>query len=400
MAFTGFPFPGITVQGIIPDAIKERLFVFNAKALNALNTPPNDQIAWIEAVSDVGAADFVEKIPIDITALNGFKPFKGGARDYKTMDLIAVAVEITEWDLPFNYHVKLLKTPELMNIGNAGAAIVGHARSLRAELGASVLMQSVDSRLYTSLAANNLGLLDSYTPTALCYPEIGFVNGMELFSSTDGAASNHGGHLVNPRDSRFGRFPNYFPGFGKFNETNFALMRMLMRTVPSPVTDRRTLGGQVRVVTGPSHMEEPFRNVYLSTITLKQATISGNGVAASGTGIYAASMTPWVYQIASQLDHHPYLENFRQKYASAHGGTLPTVDQLPHCWMTSTTDLSGAHPLEFAAPSASFMPTITIFGPGSEHTAETKMVSIIPDLEAGCAPGIPHVCQWFEEDRG
>lgn len=395
MAFTGFVFPGITVKGIVPDALKESLYTFNAKGINALNMPPNDSIAWIDGVSDVGAADFVEKIPIDITALNGFKPFKGGARDYKEMDLIAVAVEIQEWDLPFNYKSKLVKAGNLLNLANIGPAIVGHARSLKAELGASVMMQSVDTKLYTSLTG-----AAAYVPTATCYPELGFPLGMPLFSSTDSAASNNLGHLVNPRDSRFGRFPNYFPGFGKFSETNFALMRTLMRTVPSPVTDRRTLGGQVRVVVGPSHMEEPFRQVYMATLTLRQAQVGGNGVAASGTNIYAANMTPWIYQIASQLDHHPYLENFRAKYAAAHGGTQPTVDQLPHCWMSATTDLEGAHPMEFAAPSASFMPRITIFGIGSEHEAETKMVSIIPDLEAGCAPAVPHVCQWFEEDRG
>jgi hypothetical protein len=394
MAFTGFAFPGITVKGVIPDALKESLYTFNARSINALNTPPADSVIWIDGVSDVGAADFIEKIPIDITALNGFKPFKGGARDYKEMDLIAVAVEITEWDLPFNYKSRLVKAGEMINLQNVGPAIVGHARSLKAELGASVLMQSVDTKLYTSLTT-------AYTPTATCYPEIGFPLGMPLFSSTTSTYSNNGGHLVNPRDTRFGRFPNYFPGFGKFNSPgNFALMRTLMRTVPSPVTERRTLGAQLNVVTGPSHMEEAFREVYLSEFNLKGAVVNGQGVAAPATNIYAASMTPWTYRIASQLDHCPYLENFRAKFAAANSGAQPTVAQLPHCWMTSTAELAGAHPLEFAAPSASFMPRITIFGVGSEHEAETRMVSIIPDLDAGCAPGLPHVAMWFEEDLG
>lgn len=388
-----FAFPGITVKGVVPDALKESLYTFNARALNALNMPPKDSIAWIDAISDVGAADFVEKIPIDITALNGFKPFKGGARDYKEMDLIAVAVEIQEWDLPFNYKSKLVKAGQLINLTNVGPAIVGHARSLKAELGSVVLMNSVDTKLYTSLPT-------AYVPTATCYPELGFPLGMPLFSSTTSAYSNNGGHLVNPRDSRFGRFPNYFPNFGLFNEQSFALMRILMRTVPSPVTERRTLGGQVTVVTGPSHMEEAFRQVYMASLSLRSGVVNGQGVAASGTNIYTANMTPWTYQIASQLDHHPYLENFRAKYAAANGGVQPTVDKLPHCWMATTTELDGAHPLEFAAPSASFMPRITIFGIGSEHEAETKMVSIIPDLEAGCSPGIPHVVQWFEQDIG
>jgi len=222
---------------------------------------------------------------------------------------------------------------------------------------------------------------------------------MPLFSSTTAAYSNNGGHLVNPRDSRFGRFPNYFPNFGQFNEQSFARMRIQMRTVPSPVTERRTLGGQVTVVSGPSHMEEAFRQVYMASLTLRSAVVNGQGVAASGSNIYTAAMTPWIYQIVPQLDHHPYLENYRAKYLAANG-VLPTPDQLPHCWMATTTDLAGAHPLEFAAPSASFMPKITIFGIGSEHEAETKMISFIPDMEAGCAPGVPHVVQWFEQDLG
>jgi hypothetical protein len=46
------------------------------------------------------------------------------------------------------------------------------------------------------------------------------------------------------------------------------------------------------------------------------------------------------------------------------------------------------------------MPKITIFGIGSEHEAETKMVTVLPDLEGGGAAGVPHVIQYFEEDRG
>jgi hypothetical protein len=397
MSFTGFAFPGITVKGMVPNDLKEALFTFNARAVNAINQPTKDSIAWIDDMSAVGSADWIEKIPIDITALNGFKPFKGGARDYKEIDLLAVAVEVQEWDMPINYRSKFIRagSAELLNLMNVGPAIVGHARSLKAELGASILMNSVDTKLYTSLPT-------AYVPTATCYPELGFPLGMPLFSSTDGTISNNLGHLVNPRDARFGRFPNYFPGFGKFSEANFALMRMLMRTVPSPVTERRTLGGQVNVVWGPSHMEEPFRQVYLSTLTLKSSVIqsTGTAVGASGTGIYSASMTPWIYRIASQLDHCPYLENFRAKYAAANGGAQPTVDKLPHVWWSTTQDFEGAHGIEFASPGGAFMPKITIFGPGSEHEAETKMVSILPDLEGGGAPAVPHVIQYFEEDRG
>ena len=114
---------------------------------------------------------------------------------------------------------------------------------------------------------------------------------------------------------------------------------------------------------------------------LQTATVGGTGVAAAVSNIYTAGMTPCRYWIAPQLDADPYV----------------VANPGKHLWIAISRKLFGAHPIEMVAPTKEFTPTLQFFGDGSEMAAQTRKVHLIGDLDAGAAPGIPHVYARYEE---
>lgn len=364
MSFTGYNiFPGLTTIGVVSPSVQELAVTFNLEAINALQMPVDEDLAWAD-MAGVTPAVFQGKIPLDFTALDGFEPFSG-TRTYKQIDVAALQADVNQWqrnlawDLRFESAQPEIK--QIYNLANFAQAMVAHARVMKARLAASVFMQGTPT-----------------TNKALVYKGNDIPGaGLPLFSS----AGTTGAHYANPLDPSSRRFNNYFPAAGVFNETQFATMRKNMRTVPSPTLSAETLGLQVTDVIGPSHMEEPFRKVALGLLSLQTLTVAGTPVGAGATNIYAAGLTPWRFWIAPQLDADPYV--------AANAGK--------HMWIAVSRKLVGARPVEMVAPTREFTPRLQLFGDGTEMAAATRKVHLLGDLDAGAAPGLPHTCARYEE---
>lgn len=363
-AFTGYDlFPGLTTVGVVSPSVRELAVTFNLEAINALQQPVDEDLAWAD-LAGVTPAVFEGKIPIDLTALDGFEPF-GGIREYKQIDVIALKASVSQWQRNLEWDLRMngaqAEIKQIYNLGNFASAMVNHARIMKPRLAATVLMQGTPG---TNKAKVYLG---NDIPG----------QGLPLFSS----AATTGAHYANPLDPNSRRFDNYFPAVGKFNEVLFAQMRKDMRRVPAPTMSAETLGLQVTDVVGPSHMEEPFRQVALAQLSLQTLTVGGQPVGAAATNIYAAGLTPWRFWIAPQLDADPYL----------------TADPDKHLWFSFSRKLPGARPIEMVAPTKEFTPLLQLFGDGSEMAAQSRKVHLLGDLDAGAAAGLPHVCARYEE---
>lgn len=364
MAFTGYQiFPGLTTIGVVSPSVQELAVTFNLEAINALQQPVDEDLAWSD-MAGVTPAVFEGKIPLDFTALDGFEAFKG-TRTFKQIDVAAIRADVTqwqrnlEWDLRFEGAQPEIK--QIYNIANFAQAMIAHARVMKARLAASVLMQGTPTTGKALVYAGNS------IPGA----------NLPLFSS----AATTGAHYANPLDPNSRRFDNYFPAAGVFGEATFATMRKNMRTVPSPTLGAETLGLQLTDVIGPSFMEEPFRKVALALLSLQTLTVGGTPVGAAATNIYAAGMTPWKFWIAPQLDADPYV--------AANPGK--------HMWLACSRKLVGARCIEMVAPTKEFTPRLQLFGDGTEMAAMTRKVHLLGDLDAGAAAGLPHVCARYEE---
>jgi hypothetical protein len=366
MAFTGNPiFPGFTTIGVVSPSIVELAVTFNLEALQALQKPVEEDLAWAD-IAGITPAVFRGKIPLDFTALDGFEPFNG-IRTYKQIDVAAIQAEVNMWQRNLEWALRIENgvpaIESIYNVSNYAASMVAHARVMKARLAASVFMQGTPSTGKALVYAGNS------IPGA----------GLPLFSS----AATTGAHFANPMDSSGNgrKFDNYFTAVGPFSSATFATMRTNMRKVPSPSLSAETLGVQVTDVIGPSFMEEPFRQVALATLNLQTAIVSGNGVAAAPTNIYASNLTPVKFWIAPQLDGDPYV----------------TANAGKHMWIAVSRKLVGAHPIEMVAPTAAFTPRLQLFGDGSEMAASTRKVHLMGDLDAGAAAGLPHVVARYEE---
>lgn len=365
MAFTGYQiFPGLTTIGIVNPAVQELATVFNLEGLRALQMPVDEDLKWAEELSGVTPAVFRGKVPIDFTALDGFEPYKG-VRTFKQIDVAALQVDVNQWQRNIEFDQRLLMSgqqlAEIYNLAGIAQAIVQHSRVMRARLMATLFMQGVGASAKATVYAGNT------IPGA----------GLPLFSR----AATTGGHYANPLDANSRKFDNYFPGFGAFSPTTFGSMRAKMRSVPSPALSAETLGLQVTDVIGPSFMEEKFRQVQMATLTMNTLTVGGNGVAAAPTNIYAAGLTNWRYWIAPQLDADPYITNNAGK----------------DLWFAVSRKLPMARCCEMAAPTKEFTPKLQLFGDGTELAAQTGKVHLFGSLDAGAAPGLPHVVQRYEE---
>ena len=360
MAFTGYAiFPGLRTIGIVADSVRELAVTFNMDAIEALQKPPEEDLLWADNIAGVTAAPFEAKIPLDLTALDGFEPFKG-TRTYKQIDITAIEAHVQQWQRNLEWDIRFTQAgPVLQQVYNTAKyadAMVYQARVMKARLAASVLMLGTPStNLVQVYAGNNI-------PGA----------GKSLFSLT---------HYSNPLDGGSRPFANYFPASGLFNGTSYATTRANMRQIPSPTQSAETLGLQVTDIIGPSIMEEPFRQLALSQLILQTGSGGATGAVGAVSNIYAAGITPCNFWIAPQLDGDPYLQ----------------ANPGKHLWFAVSRKLIGAHPIEMVAPTKEFTPIIQIFGDGSELAAQTRKVHLMGDLDAGAAAGLPHTIARYEQ---
>lgn len=358
MAFSGYSiFPGLTTIGVVSPSVQELAITFNLEAINALQMPVDEDLAWAD-MCGVTPALFRGKVPLDFTALDGFEEFKG-VRTFKQIDVAAITADVNQWQRNLEWDLRFTQAGAeiqgVYNVANYAQAMVQHARVMKARLAASVIMQGTPGTNQAQVYAGNS------IPGA----------GKSLFNTA---------HLANPLDAGSRTFSNYHAAAGAFSPTTFATTRKDMRTVPSPVLGAETLGLQVTDVIGPSFMEEPFRQVQLALLTLQTTTVPGNiGVAASN--IYNAGLTPWRFWIAPQLDADPYV----------------VANPTKHMWISVSRKLVGARPIEMVAPTKEFTPRIQLFGDGTEMAAMTRKVHLVGDLDAGAAAGLPHVIHRYEE---
>ena len=358
MAFTGYNiFPGLTTIGVVSPSVQELAVSFNLEAINALQQPVDEDLAWAD-IAGVTPALFRGKVPLDFTALDGFEEFKG-TRTFKQIDVAAIQADVSQWQRNLEWDLRFTQTggelQGIYNVANYAQAMVAHARVMKARLAASIFMHGTPSTNQAQVYAGNSipGAGKSYFNTA---------------------------HLANPLDAASRPFSNYHAAAGAFSPATFATMRTNMRKIPSPSLSAETLGLQVTDIIGPSHMEEPFRAVQLALLTLQTTTTPGN-LAAATSNIYAAGLTPWRFWIAPQLDGDPYV----------------TANVGKHMWIAVSRKLVGARAIEMVAPTKEFTPRIQLFGDGTEMAAMTRKVHLVADLYAGAAPGLPHVAARYEE---
>jgi hypothetical protein len=360
MAFTGYQiFPGLTTKGIIAPAIQELAVTFNMEAINALQMPVDEDMAWSE-IAGVTPAIFQGKIPIDFTALDGFEPFKG-TRTFKQIDVAALQVDVNQWDrnlewpLIYDAAGAPVGVQQVYNIAAKAQAMVAHARVMKARLCATILMQGSPSLAKAKVYAGN---------------DIPGAN-LSLFNTL---------HYANPMDANSRKFANYYPAAGLFDTVSMAATKRNMRAVPSPSLSAETLGLQVTDIIGGSGMETAFEQIQMQTLALQIGTGTATGAAAATTNIYAGN-TKIRYWIAPQLDSDPYL----------------VANPGKHLWFAVSRKLPGAHAVEMAAPTKEFTPRIQIFGDGTEMAANSRKVHLIGDLDAGAAAGLPHVIARYEQ---
>lgn len=351
-------FPGLTVIGVVSPAILELATSFNLEAINAVQSPPEDDLAWAD-IAGVTPAEFRGKVPLDFTALDGFEPFDG-TRSYKQIDIVALQTDVNPWQRNLEWPLRLVngvaQIEQIYNLADKARAMIQHARVMKARLAATVLMQGTPGVNKAQVYAGN---------------------------SIPGASKSlfNTGHLANPLDAKSRTFANYYPAAGDFTPERMATTRTNMRKVPSPVMSAETMGLQVTDIIGPSHMEEAFRAVQLANLYLQAKTEGGTAIGAAVTNIYTAGSTPCKYWIAPQLDADPYV----------------VANAGKHMWISVSRKLPGAHAIEMVAPTKGFTPNLKLLGDGTELAIMTRKVHLIGDLDAGASAGLPHVVARYEE---
>lgn len=374
-------FPGFKHYGVVSEAVQEIVTTFNTESLDALNTMPEKNVAWADRGSRVTEGLFEVKIPIRLPSSMVFKPFDG-TRSYNKLDIVAPAVRSGPFDLNFEWPMQIdssgiAQLKEFYGAEGLARQVVQAARYHKAQLIASLIYKG-----FTNAA---LGV----TAEVNTIPQPGFVNGLPLFS--DGVATaQHYAHPLNPNS---GRFPNLYLNAGKITDQGvFGTMLTNMSQVPHPSYPNMTMGSEVTDIVGPTHMLIPFYQTAIQNLSLQ---VSGSNFAAT-TNIYrpelleqalqagafvgASGLTPWRFWIAPQLDNHPYL--------AANPGA--------HMWL-AISDKPGQRWAELVGPNEQFVPVITLFGDGDPQSQRSKQVSMLGDLDAGAAAGLPHFVQKYFE---
>jgi hypothetical protein len=392
MAFQGYPiFPGLRVIGAVSPSVQELAVTFNTASLAALQEPVAEDMMWAD-VAGVTPAVFQGKVVVDLTNLDGYEPWEGTTY-YKDVEAIAVVADVSQWARGIRYDARLdeadnVTLKSIYASMTQAQSLVYQARVMKPRLCASVLMQGTPfptkpagATVYQGNAIPGAGL-PLFSTNAQITP---YVSGP--------AVAGPGSHLANPTDPNSRTFNNYFQGFGAFSPLALARTRAIMRIVPAPNLSAETLGLQVTDVIGASHMEEPFRQVALSTLALQVGTGPAAGAVAAPTNVYAAGTTPWRYWIAPQLDGDPYL----QAWKAANPSIASDPSQFPHFWIAVSRTRPGVRCIETVAPTKDFTPRITIFGDGTELAAQTRKIHIQSHLDGGAAAGFPHCVARFEQ---
>ncbi len=358
-------FPGVQTVGKIPEQLRAGLVVYTASALDALNGPTDDQVAWASdtGVSGVTTGDFTAKIPIDITSLEGFQEDTGKDYEYKQVDMTAVDVASVPFYLACSWRSKLASVP-MANVSNKGAQVIRESQALKALMVATVFMNGRPGG------------------KALTYPQEGSPLGLSLFNTA---------HLINPNEASMGTFSNYLAAAGKFDGSLLKRLRTKFRMVRGPSSTIRTLGLQLTEILIPSHMEEVVRDVAIATLTLQIAQVGGTPVAAATSNTAMSAGTGWSYRVVPELDNDPYLVAYKL------ANPTWTAETLPHFGIAISGSRKGANAVEMIAPSTAFVPRISMLGLGSEHEIKTSEIAIIAKQECGASAGLPYVCLRFEE---
>jgi hypothetical protein len=373
MAFTGHNiFPGLQAVGAIPEQLRAGLVVYTASALEALNGPTDDQVAWADdaGVANVTTGDFTAALPIDITSLEGFQEDTGKDYEYHKVDLIAVTCAAVPFYLACSWKSDLTNLP-MVNAANKGTQVIRESQALKAQMIATVAMQGRPGG------------------KALTYPQEGSPLGLSLWNTA---------HLINPNNASAGTFSNYMTGVGKFDSAFLKKLRTKFRMVRGPSSTTRTLGLRLTEILIPSHMEEVVNDVAIAGLVLQVAQVGGAAVAGavSNTAGTASPGTPWTFRVVTELDNDPYLVAFRAAFLIANG-RQPEPEELPHFGIAIAGNRKGANLVEMIAPSTAFVPRISVLGMGSEHEIKTSEIAIIAKQKCGAAAALPYVGIRFEE---
>lgn len=378
-------FPGLTHFGVISPAVQEILVTFNAESQGALTTVAPETVAWADVGSRVTPGAFEAKVPIRLPSSMAYNEFDG-TRSYNKLDLAAPLVKAIPWDLNYEWPLIIDQSgiAQLKDFyGASGLAqnMVDAARNHKAQLVASLI--------YTGFSNTVLGV----TAKARTIPQPNYPDGLPLFSDGASEDANHAKHYSHPLKSTSGRFANMFLGAGKITDSGvFEDMIVSMSQVPHPSLPNQTLGCRVTDIIGPTHMLMEFYKVAIQNLSLE---VSGSNFAAttnvrnpamieqamkSGMFIGASGLTPWRFWIAPQLDNHPYLVANPGKHMWL-AVSRPAGTGMRDTWA------------ELVAPSKEFTPRVTLFGDGVPESQRRRMVSMISDLDAGVAAGLPHFVQ-------
>ncbi len=362
-------FPGVQTVGQIPEQLRAGLTVYTASALDALNGPADDQVAWAGdgGVAGVTAGEFTATLPVDITSLEGFQEDTGKDYEYKQVDLLAVSVASIPFYLACSWKAKLANVP-MTNVANKGTQVIRESQALKALMIATVFMNGRPGG------------------KALTYPQEGSPLGLSLFNTA---------HLINPHRASMGTFSNYMTAMGPFDGAFLKKLRTKFRMVRGPSSTIRTLGLQLTEILIPSHMEEVVRDVAISTLTLQIAQVGGTPVAAATSNTAMSAGTGWTYRVVPELDNDPYLVAFKAAFVTANSRN-PEPEELPHFGIAIAGNRKGANAVEMIAPSTSFVPRVSMLGLGSEHEIKTSEIAIIAKQECGASAGLPYVCIRFE----
>lgn len=357
-------FPGFQSVGEVPEALRAGLVIYTAGAWKSLQGSPERIVKWAD-VAGVTAGEWTAKIPIDFSLLDGFREDKGRDLDYSQLALTAVDVAGVPFYLAAEAPASLVRAGiPFTNFGDQGANAITQARRHKARMCGAVVKEGRPGGL------------------ALTYPQPGAANGLSLFNTA---------HYVNPLKPELGTFGNYYAAAGKFTATTLEETQLAMQMVPSPTGSQETLGLELTKIVGPSHMMPHFRRVANQTINLEVKQVGANTVAGGVSSVVTAGDSGWMWEVAPQLDNHPFLVAWKV----ANPGWVPA--DLPHMWVAISESIPGAHLIEMIAPSAAFTPRISILGLGSEHEIKHDKVAIIARMRAGASAGLPHVGAFYYE---
>jgi hypothetical protein len=382
-------FPGFSTYGVVSPAIIELATTFNAEGINALAAIPEKAVRWADVGTRVTKLEIGQgKIPVDVTPLQGFEPFEGERR-YHQVNVDAVTVKVNpfqlnhEWDIRFG-RGEGAKLVNFYGLQNLPQKVVAHARALKADM--------VEALIEAGLTNPNIPRTDG-VGGGMSARALVLSTGIPLFSDGHYTAP----HYANPIDTSSKQFINCHYGAGKITDTDtIGKVMMNLNNVPHASKLNMTMGLTMTDLIGPPHMLIPFFKAFVQNLALEINT--GASAFAATTNIYnpesiakaqamvgVSGVGPWRFWIAPQLNAHPYV----------------VANPGKHMWLALAQSPAGGAFCELGAPSPEFTPELTLMGDGTEDARKRRKISLLGDLDAGVAAGLPHFAQmYFETDPG